>query len=521
MHLHRPFFAAAAVAMLLPLAVAQQDPGSDGDGLSDFHEVHKYLTDPHNADTDGDGVPDGDWRERREYQYTVRSVVRVMRPVTIEHLCDDYQDARILDQTAEYVELEVFHYPYNTVADAIVADPSWRKNAAAMRYWLEPGPTSDWTPELRHALEVGLLEDGIAVARLSDKEVVERAATWLLERAKQHDRFSTFVTAFDAEGRPFVPDDLRGAGELDFEAQWPRAISAKGMFEHRTRGSCSSTAIYLSGCLRARGVPTRTLLVVPIVDADDDTEIAMIERLANHEVRRMALTAARQRRGSWASHTLNEVWVGGRWRRLNYGNLGQNILDPAMFGLVTHVATFRDWADANMQATIGRRQRLQRIDDVFGGVNPYSTIALRDEFGPHCRRANPVPPPVQAKVASIRWGDDPTLPDDVRRWFVDNGRFGLIARIDGPRGSAEFAEFLADADLRVRMVPADGQPLGTAFEAGCWWWKHDHGLILVPIGAGDRRDLVPGMGYVFTPRNYGLAAKWSIPQELRIERPKD
>lgn len=36
---------------------------TDGDGLSDFQEIHKYLTDPAKNDTDGDGVPDGDWND--------------------------------------------------------------------------------------------------------------------------------------------------------------------------------------------------------------------------------------------------------------------------------------------------------------------------------------------------------------------------------------------------------------------------------------------------------------------------
>ena len=62
-------------------AVAVASPQDrDGDGLSDFHEVHKYRTDPASADSDGDGVPDGDWFERREFTYVVRSVVQVMRP---------------------------------------------------------------------------------------------------------------------------------------------------------------------------------------------------------------------------------------------------------------------------------------------------------------------------------------------------------------------------------------------------------------------------------------------------------
>ena len=71
--------------VLLPVvAVAQADVDRDKDGLSDWVEIHKYRTDPKKADSDGDGVPDGDWLERREYQYTIRTVLQVMRPVTIE-----------------------------------------------------------------------------------------------------------------------------------------------------------------------------------------------------------------------------------------------------------------------------------------------------------------------------------------------------------------------------------------------------------------------------------------------------
>ena len=33
---------------------------SDGDGLTDWEEIHVYGTDPHNWDTDGDGISDGD-----------------------------------------------------------------------------------------------------------------------------------------------------------------------------------------------------------------------------------------------------------------------------------------------------------------------------------------------------------------------------------------------------------------------------------------------------------------------------
>ena len=58
------------------------DPDSDGDGLSDFQEIHKYFTDPRNSDSDGDGVHDGDWNERPEFSYSIRTVLRIMPPIT-------------------------------------------------------------------------------------------------------------------------------------------------------------------------------------------------------------------------------------------------------------------------------------------------------------------------------------------------------------------------------------------------------------------------------------------------------
>lgn len=43
---------------VVALLTASQD--LDGDGLSNFAEVYRYQTDPNRADTDGDGVPDGE-----------------------------------------------------------------------------------------------------------------------------------------------------------------------------------------------------------------------------------------------------------------------------------------------------------------------------------------------------------------------------------------------------------------------------------------------------------------------------
>ncbi len=185
----------------------ESDADRDGDGLSDFQETHKYFTDPAKADTDDDGIADGDWNERREYAYSIRTSTQVLKPITPDILHDDYQDARVLDETASYVELEVIAYPLNTVASAIVADPNWHTTSAGMTEWTVPGPTANWDQAMREKIIAGLKEAGIDALTLSDKELVEKASTWLLKHAEYKDGFSTFCSMF--QGRAGA--DLSGA----------------------------------------------------------------------------------------------------------------------------------------------------------------------------------------------------------------------------------------------------------------------------------------------------------------------
>ena len=75
---------------------------TDNDGLSDFQETHKYLTNPNNTDSDGDGISDGDWNERREYAYSIRTILRFMHPFDEDALNDNFQDANVLEQEDYY-----------------------------------------------------------------------------------------------------------------------------------------------------------------------------------------------------------------------------------------------------------------------------------------------------------------------------------------------------------------------------------------------------------------------------------
>ena len=119
--------------LTLPAGARADDPDSDGDGLSDFQEIHKYRTDPHKKDTAGQGVSDGDWQGRREHTYSVRAVLRVMPPYNLKALNDDYQDVRVLAQKKECAELEVVVYPLNANAEDIHGNPNWKNDYAGMR----------------------------------------------------------------------------------------------------------------------------------------------------------------------------------------------------------------------------------------------------------------------------------------------------------------------------------------------------------------------------------------------------
>jgi hypothetical protein len=509
------------LASVLPAQAAPGDRDSDGDGLPDFQELHKYLTDPAKKDTDGDGAPDGDWNERRESAYTVRTVLRVMRPAEVEAMTDDFQDARLVRDHGAWIEAEVIHYPLGTAAHAITSNPRWSQEAAAMRPWLGSTATSNWDEKMRATLMKGV-ED---YSSLDDRAVVERAAPWLLRHARYEDGFTTFYTSFDG-ARPFVTADVRAEVEKEcrtsgrkLEDQWNRELFAKGMFENATRGSCTSTAIYLTGCLRALGVPTRIVLCIPCIDANDPGEIEMVSRNVKHDqVRRAILEGIEGGAGKWTSHTFNEVWVGGRWRRLNGERLSQPILDARCMGLMTHVATLRDWADGNAAATIGKRQATKDWKDVFGGPNPYSTVLIEDLFGARSKIPNPRVEELAAlTIESVAWADDESVPEGLREPRGDSPE-RLLARVKDGVDFDVIKAFTQKADRRF-LLEADGHPT-LSVEARVGGATHPNGMRWVVIGLGpaDRAALARGVSYSLRPRNDESAHKWVVAEGLRVVR---
>ena len=519
----------ACLALGAAPATFAQDPDRDGDGLSDFQETHKYFTDPAKADSDSDGSPDGDWNERREFTYTIRSVLRVMPPVNAAEINDDYQDARVREKTARHYELEVIHYPLNTVHEAIRENPRWQEDAQRLRAYVAPGVTTNWDEPMRRELRRDLAADGIDLDALSDKQIVERVSAWILRRTKAYGMFNGFHVHYPA-GRPeVVPGRERSVEEDKGDPSWTlqeqleHELLGREMYRHRSRGTCTSTAVLMTTVLRAAGIPTRMILCTPMVDASGGDNLELVRQgITHHAIRELLVKALSRLRGSNASHTFNEVFVGGRWRRLNYDRLGQNILDRNLFGLITHVNTFNDLAETQMFNWGGRQP-----DEVFRYANAYTALEVSDQFGSHCDIANPPAPQgalTRLTISRVRWLAAQDLPEAVRASrFTQDGSGHLFLHADAPVLGADFDDYntFYEQAAKAFTLEADGAPTVRAAAERGFWINSDQDCreFYVRIPPEELAKMKPGVAYRLRAAAPPEAASWLIAKEAAVSLP--
>jgi hypothetical protein len=505
---------------------------SDGDGLSDYQEIHKYRTDPTKPSTAGDGVSDGDWQRRREFTYTIRSVVKVMPPVNVDCLNDDYQDARVLSHGQNFVELEVIHYPLNTNSQAIQGNLAWRHEAPKMKDYLRAGITTNWDDAMRSELVTALKADGIDPDQLDDEEVVKRASAWLMANSKYISMFCTHYIHYQ-DGRAAIYPGLEAKFESDkgnrawtVQEQLDHELFGRSMFAQRTHGSCTSTAVYLTTALRALGIPTRMVLGIPLVDGNDPAQLKMVrDGIHHHRVRQALLQGLSSAKG-YANHTFNEVHVGGRWVRLNDKTLGQNSLDAHLMGLLTHVNTFNDLSEVPLAASWGKRYALGERDEVFRYGNPYRCVEVSDHFGRFAHVDNPDVKEHRAiTISRAYWADDleahPTIKGARWLFHTDGSRSLLVHGQEwfedwsGP----QYRPFL-EAAGREFVFQADGRPdvHGRTTTSSITWHSRDLHEIEVLIPREEFAKMEPGVEYTLTPRNEVPGYQWKIKGRVTIRK---
>jgi hypothetical protein len=510
--------------------VDQADHDADGDGLSDFHEVHKYRTDPNKKDTAGEGLPDGDWQQRREFTYSVRAIIRVMPPYNLKELNDDYQDVRVRKETKDFVELEVVVYPLNTNAAAIKGNPNWKKDYAGMKQYLVPGITTNWDEAMRQGLLRELAKDGINPDQLTDKEVVEQVSGWLFKRSRFRNMFCTFYVGF-RDGKPVVLPGLekrfdrdKGDPKWTVQEQFDHELFGKQMFAHKTYGTCTSTAVYQTTVLRALGIPTRMILCIPLADGSDPAQVDLIDKgLTHHRVCGVACAGALAGGKAFASHTFCEVFVGGRWRRLNFTTLGQNVLEPNYLGLMIHVHTFNDLSEANLAATWGTRYVKGLHNDVFRHSNPYRLLEVSDHFGKYSKLPNPGLK--QVTIAKAYWRSATDAPKEIQQlnWSKPpgSGRFFIHGEewLENAGGYAQYKLFMRRADKRF-VLQAQGQPdVSCQLSLNFYTNRPRHLCELeVIIPAAEYARMARGVAYTLHPVNGKKGYEWKLGDGVRLTR---
>jgi hypothetical protein len=489
------------------------------------------------------GASGADRQQRRERTYSVRAVIRVMPPYNLKALNDDYQDVRVRKETRDFVELEVILYPFNSNAEAIKGNPNWKTDYAAMKEYLAPGITTNWDDPMRKDLLRELVKDGIDPDKLTDKQIVEQVSRWLFKRSRYRYMFGTFFVGFP-DGKAKILPGLKSAFEREkgdpkwtVQEQFEHELFGKQMFMHKSYGTCTSTAVYQTTILRALGIPTRMILCIPLADGSDPAQVEMVEKgLTHHRVRCDACLGALSGGTGFASHTFCEVFVGGRWRRLNYTTLGQNILERNYLGLMIHVHTFKDLSEANLAATWGRRYAKRQRDDVFRHSNPYRLMEVSDHFGKYAKVPNPAADKELKWVTIDKayWADDKDAPAEVRAMALRaqaaddphllqprEGRFYIhcVEWLDNAGDYLQYKLFMRRADTRF-VLRAKGKP-DVSCRISTNFYTHPSRKLCeleVIIPSADYARMAGDVAYTLHPANGKKGYEWKVREGVKLLR---
>jgi hypothetical protein len=472
--------------------------------------------------------------DRREQTYSVRAVIRVMPPYNLKAMNDDYQEVRVLAEKKDFAELEFVVYPINTNAEAITGNRDWRQDYAGMREYLDPGVTTNWDEAMRRDLLRELAAAGIHPDQLTDKQLVEQVSRWLFQRAQYRYMFCTFYVGFP-DGKPVVLPSLEAAFEREkgdtkwtVRQQFEHELLGKEMFANKSVGTCTSAATLETTVLRALGIPTRMVLCIPLADGSDPAQVARIEKgLTHHRVRRDAFYGALMSSGGFTSHTFCEVFVGGRWRRLNYATLGQNVLDASALGLMIHVHTFRDLSEANLAATWGTRYAKGQRDDVFGHSNPYRLMEVSDHFGKNAHVPNP-PAAEHSRITigKAYWPTSPDTPPLVREHAANPPRDGSARFfVHGEEWLKDAGDYLQYKAFLWRADPefvlkAKDQPDVKARVGGHYFTQSSTNLrdVEVIIAAPEFARMARSVAYTIHPVNGKADYQWKVRDGVTIAR---
>ncbi|HET6453404.1 MAG TPA: transglutaminase domain-containing protein [Armatimonadota bacterium] len=507
---------------------------SDGDGLSDYQEHYKYFTDPSKKYSATAKLSDGDWNQRKQFTYTITSVMRLLPPVRLTDMNDDYQDARLIRKDGDLCTVEITYYPLNKNSEAIGENPNWKKDYAGMTEYLKPRPAANWDEKMQSDLIAELKKSGIDPDSLTDKALVERVSQWVMGAFKYNDSFTTFYVYFP-NGKPKVYPTLREAFDagkpdpkLTDQQMFSQEILGKEMFYNKVHGQCTSTAVLMATVMRALGIPTRIIICIPPADPNDDKQLAKLSGQVHHNKTRTAIEQALKDRGGFMDHMFNEVYINHHWVRLSYSNLGQNTLDMNALGLMTHVYTCYDLSDMPLPQTWGKRfARIAYLFPSLSSTNPYMLVSVKDQFGKYSHVENPEIPELQTvTIDRLFWREEAQTLAGSHNIGQDSDLFAGAVEWIPDQSWVQLAKFKERASASF-VLRAPGQPDVHASVNGDYLFatpgdrSHD-GMFRgfgLEVSPADLKKIVPGIAYDLVPINNKSKYQWKVSDSVSISLP--
>lgn len=283
---------------------------TDGDSLSDYEEYCKYRTDPTKKDSDGDGTPDGDWEERREWTYTIRALYEIRPPNDMKLMADLYQDMRRVDRPPRLKDqtvVELLLFPFSTPH---IYGRSYPRESIpeSQPVYLQRTLGMNFSPEMQKEVKE------IVRNAATDIEAIETILSWIANETRLVDNLAEF-------GYFYVIDNEIVWHNSPGDAAVKRHLLethfyGDSMFKKRLHGTCSSMATLRATMLRAAGLPTRLVQTLPLINRYEGDPEPLVDRMRN---RRFAKGYERylDGSGSGANHLYNEVFLNHHWIRVD------------------------------------------------------------------------------------------------------------------------------------------------------------------------------------------------------------
>lgn len=348
---------------------------TDKDGLTDYEEYCKYRTDPTLADSDADGTPDAEWNERREYTYSIRTVLELKPPWNLEAMNDLFQDTRLIEskvRNSTYTKMEVVIYPY---ASPVLLPTTYPYQLPSETFKKYIRPTTD----LNYSTEMQAEVRGILSGSTHTLDVLSKLHHEISHMKLTTPLYAPFVYTRKQQGKLVVDQQFfESVDQKVTESEIEEALAVNyfgdSMFKRKQHGACISRARLSASMLRAAGIPARVSMAVPMIYYYKGTGEwkRLMKNLSNEEI---AGSFSYEKpvvphQAAIVGHSQVEVYLNNHWIRLGY-QINEGPLFAGTDKLFIKIIDAADFTEVDFTKTWSPAQWVKE--------RPYRTVELSDQ----------------------------------------------------------------------------------------------------------------------------------------------